>query len=94
MVSRRSLLALLLSARAGGAFGANGPAAEVSPLRFPRDFGAHPETRTEWWYLTGALDAGERTWGFQITFFRVPTSLVGAESAASPRARCSSRTLR
>lgn len=25
------------------------------PLRFPRDFGAHLDTRTEWWYLTGWL---------------------------------------
>jgi predicted secreted hydrolase len=27
------------------------------PLVFPRDFGAHPDTRLEWWYLTGFLDA-------------------------------------
>ena len=27
------------------------------PLVFPRDHGAHPEYRTEWWYLTGWLDA-------------------------------------
>jgi len=81
MVSRRVLLALLLGARAGAASGAGTRAADASPLRFPRDFGAHPETRTEWWYLTGALDAGARSWGFQITFFRVPTSLVGAEAS-------------
>ncbi|HET6787676.1 MAG TPA: carotenoid 1,2-hydratase, partial [Aquabacterium sp.] len=37
------------------------------PLRFPRDFGAHPEFRTEWWYITGQLG---RELGFQITFFR------------------------
>lgn len=31
----------------------------ISPahrLRFPRDFGAHPSARTEWWYVTGWLD--------------------------------------
>ncbi|HYD76916.1 carotenoid 1,2-hydratase [Ramlibacter sp.] len=39
-------------------------------LRFPRDHGAHPELRTEWWYITGAVDAGGRLFGFQLTFFR------------------------
>ena len=40
-------------------------------LRFPADHGAHPEFRTEWWYVTGWLrtDAGEDL-GFQVTFFR------------------------
>ena len=47
------------------------------PLQFPRDHGAHPDHRTEWWYLTGHLQAAEGAtapphpgWGFQITFFR------------------------
>ena len=39
-------------------------------VTFPRDFGAHPDFRTEWWYVTGWLE-GER--GFQVTFFRVRT---------------------
>lgn len=40
-------------------------------LQFPRDHGAHPELRTEWWYLTGhAQTAAGRAFGFQITFFR------------------------
>ena len=26
------------------------------PLIFPRDHGAHPDYRTEWWYVTGAVD--------------------------------------
>lgn len=40
-------------------------------LNFPRDHGAHPEFRTEWWYLTGWLsDARSDPRGFQITFFR------------------------
>jgi predicted secreted hydrolase len=40
-------------------------------LRFPRDHGAHPDFRTEWWYATGWLGnaAGEQ-FGFQVTFFR------------------------
>jgi predicted secreted hydrolase len=38
---------------------------------FPRDFGAHPEYRTEWWYFTGNLrDAQGRRYGYQLTFFR------------------------
>ncbi len=46
-------------------------------LVFPADFGSHPAARTEWWYLTGALQAGERTFGFQVTFFRSRTGLSG-----------------
>jgi predicted secreted hydrolase len=38
---------------------------------FPRDHGAHPACRTEWWYFTGNLedDEGSR-YGYQLTFFR------------------------
>jgi predicted secreted hydrolase len=40
-------------------------------LVFPRDHGAHPDTRTEWWYVTGIVaDERDRRFGFQITFFR------------------------
>ncbi|HJV63451.1 MAG TPA: carotenoid 1,2-hydratase [Albitalea sp.] len=46
------------------------------PLVFPADFGAHPETRTEWWYLTGALQAGASVHGFQVTFFRSRTGVA------------------
>jgi len=40
-------------------------------FRFPRDHGAHPEFKTEWWYYSGHLQsaAGE-TFGYQLTFFR------------------------
>jgi predicted secreted hydrolase len=37
---------------------------------FPADHGAHPERRTEWWYITGHAEANGRTFGFQVTFFR------------------------
>jgi predicted secreted hydrolase len=40
---------------------ASAPASELlsaAPLRFPRDHGAHPETRVEWWYVTGVLYVG------------------------------------
>ena len=51
-------------------------------LAFPRDHGAHPDTRTEWWYATGWLGSTEQaTHGFQVTFFRSRTGL--AESNAS-----------
>jgi predicted secreted hydrolase len=39
-------------------------------LEFPRDHGAHPDLRTEWWYITGHARGGEREFGFQVTFFR------------------------
>ena len=44
------------------------------PLNFPRDFGAHPDFRNEWWYVTGWLETPDKKpLGFQITFFRVAT---------------------
>ena len=40
-------------------------------LRFARDHGAHPDFRTEWWYVTGWLaNAAGEQFGFQVTFFR------------------------
>ena len=49
---------------------------------FPRDHGAHPEFRTEWWYVTGWLKtAGGDELGFQVTFFR--SRLLIAESNPS-----------
>lgn len=39
-------------------------------LVFPRDYGAHPDLRTEWWYITGFAGAPGREFGFQLTFFR------------------------
>lgn len=38
---------------------------------FPRDHGAHPAYRTEWWYYTGNLtDSTGQNYGYQLTFFR------------------------
>jgi predicted secreted hydrolase len=45
-------------------------------LSFPRDHGAHPNYKTEWWYVTGFLSPrlGEaESLGFQVTFFRSAT---------------------
>lgn len=40
-------------------------------LTFPRDHGAHPDFRIEWWYLTGHLQTSQgRRFGYQATFFR------------------------
>lgn len=42
-----------------------------TPLVFPRDFGAHPNFRTEWWYVTANLeDASGAAYGLQWTLFR------------------------
>jgi predicted secreted hydrolase len=51
--------------------------AVVTPraLAFPRDHGAPPDYRTEWWYLTGWLDATPQPLGLQITFFRTRTDI-------------------
>jgi predicted secreted hydrolase len=64
--------------------------ADVRPgaaVTFPRDHGAHPEHRTEWWYVTGWLDGpGAVHRGFQITFFRTATGLgATSRSAFAPR---------
>ncbi|MBL0420446.1 carotenoid 1,2-hydratase [Ramlibacter sp. AW1] len=56
------------------------PARALEPrtLVFPRDHGAHPELRTEWWYITGHASAGERMFGFQVTFFRTRVDVAQA----------------
>jgi len=39
--------------------------------QFPRDHGAHPDYKTEWWYFTGNLATQDgRRFGYQLTFFR------------------------
>jgi predicted secreted hydrolase len=79
---------------------ATDPVRRGRPLAFPRDHGAHPGARTEWWYATGWLlesEAGAtpgpaadpataRPLGFQITFFRSRTGLgAGSASRFAPR---------
>jgi predicted secreted hydrolase len=94
--SRRWWLAQVGLGAASLALGKGLPLSVVDPgrvLAFPRDFGAHPEARTEWWYLTGWLrseadDQAQATpaWGFQLTFFRSRTGLgEGSRSAFAPR---------
>lgn len=66
---RRDLMILLAGAAMPTA------RADAPGLQFPADFGAHPARRTEWWYVTGSLQADTRLWGFQVTFFRSSTGL-------------------
>lgn len=41
------------------------------PIRLPADHSAHPDYRSEWWYLTGNLkDEQGRDYGLQWTLFR------------------------
>ncbi len=55
-------------------------------LVFPRDHGAHPSARTEWWYATGwAGEAQTPAYGWQLTFFRSrnpPAESSGSRLAA------------
>ena len=56
-------------------------------FRFPQDHAAHPQFRTEWWYYTGHLAGGGRTYGYEQTFFRIglPARRPAGGSAWSPR---------
>jgi len=61
---------------AAALFAAPAPAqyAVVRPgkaFEFPRDRGAHPDYRIEWWYVTGQLESTKGPLGFQVTFFRL-----------------------
>lgn len=52
------------------------------PFRFPQDHGAHPDFRSEWWYLTASLAGGGAVpeYGIQFTVFRQalrPEPVVG-----------------
>src|SRR5580704_16233448 len=56
-------------------------------LQWPKDTGAHPAFRSEWWYITGWVqDAGGNSFGIQITFFRNrPRVAETNPSAFAPR---------
>ena len=96
MHPRRAFVLALLAARVPPALAADAvaaDAAEGAAVHLPADFGAHPDSRIEWWYLTGGLDAGPRSWGFQITFFRAATGLGGTADAASDANRFTARQI-
>lgn len=74
--------ALLLAGALAPVTSASGATVEFPPvvpaqLVFPRDHGAHPDYRIEWWYLTGALQdhATDAPLGIQVTFFRIRTAI-------------------
>ena len=76
---RAWMLAGLGGAGASWAAGVARPTApakktEPAALSWPRDHGSHPQSRIEWWYITGhartGAGEGARDLGFQITFFR------------------------
>ena len=72
-------------------------ATTVRAFSFPEDHGPHPGYKTEWWYVTGNLDAASgRHVGYELTIFRialappdsgrarrVPASAEAAPGAAS-----------
>ena len=70
---------VLLAAAAGFTTAAQAaqPLIGIQPraLAFPTDHGSHPDARTEWWYVTGTLQSGSDSFGFQITFFRSKTNV-------------------
>ena len=84
-------LALAAGTVTGNAGSADGRSfAAVTPGRamtFPGDFGAHPDFKTEWWYVTGWLKTADgKPLGFQVTFFRSATGHDPANpSAFAPR---------
>lgn len=54
-------------------------------LEFPRDHGAHPDTKTEWWYLTGNVeDEAGRAYGVQFTVFRSALGPPGSIDESAP----------
>lgn len=73
------------SALAGGSTEGYARAIEPRDFIFPADHGAHPDFRTEWWYVTGHVDADAgRRFGFQLTFFR--NALAPSDRQAPDRA--------
>lgn len=71
----------LIAFLSGPATGDFEPVTPGRVLTFPRDHGAHPGFRQEWWYFTGRLMSGEgREFGYQLTFFR----FAGGRQAETP----------
>lgn len=61
----------LRGALGGGGGAGFAKAVAPTPLRFPRDHGAHPMFRSEWWYVNAVLASADgREFGVQFTLFR------------------------
>jgi len=86
-VRRRAFLATLLAAPFARAQEVRYPrVVRGRRLAFPRDHGAHPDYRTEWWYATGWLERRGAPLGFQVTFFRARSPWASDNpSAFAPR---------
>ena len=82
MVSRRSLIVASALAATRASAQVQYPNVFPRSLAFPRDHGAHPDYRTEWWYLTGWLNGPGTPIGFQVTFFRTRTTIDPANPSA------------
>lgn len=83
MPSRRRFLLGVLALAAPARAAVDYPVVVPRPLAFPRDHGAHPDFRIEWWYLTGWLDSpAGASLGFQVTFFRTRTDVDPANPSA------------
>ena len=55
-------------------------------FQFPDDFGAHPDFRIEWWYITANLKGPDGTdYGIQWTLFRSALKPGEAEGWSSPQ---------
>lgn len=55
-------------------------------LVFPRDHGAHPDYRIEWWYLTANLEGADGTdYGVQWTLFRSALAPGDTQGWQSPQ---------
>ena len=68
------MLLLLLAQACHAAAPAFAPVTPGQRPVFPADFGAHPNFKTEWWYVTGWLKKADgKPLGFQVTFFRSAT---------------------
>jgi len=83
IVAFAAILAFAAPFARGAAFD---PVLPGTVLTFPRDLGAHPGFRIEWWYVTGHLASSDGPLGFQVTFFRVRNPAAeGNPSRFAPR---------
>jgi len=78
----RWLLAFMVLLASVGIVGSTEWKQAIGPWQwsFPRDHGAHPEYRTEWWYFTGNLrDKNGKQYGYQLTFFRQGVAIAASK---------------